>query len=158
MANSSLYLIDDVDAAEREELQRWIHDAGGESSDLVVLPDLRQAPPSSLEAFADQLAMAGDALLTPLRVAWLPKERDGRQTARLRDLALGDPRHPARWRKEWIRRAERERLRVIVAEPASFAELRERYRAAGGDLGKGADFGAFIVRRRCSRSSARSTD
>ena len=43
--------------------------------------------PSALEAFAGRLATAGDPLLTPLRVAWLPKERDGRQTARLRDLA-----------------------------------------------------------------------
>jgi len=80
MANSSLYLIDDVDAIERDELDRWVRDAGGEPSDVVVLPDLRATPPSALEAFADQLAAAGDRQLTPLRVAWLPKERDGRQT------------------------------------------------------------------------------
>jgi len=147
MANSSLYLIDDVDAIERAELDRWVRDAVGEASNLVVLPDLRNTSPSGLERFADQLAAAGDPLLTPLRVAWLPKERDGRQTARLRDLALGDPRHPARWRKEWVRRAERERLRVIVAEPAPMSELRDRFRATGGDPGDGAEFGAFVVRQ-----------
>jgi glycerol-3-phosphate O-acyltransferase len=147
MAESSLYLIDDVDAIEREELDRWVRNAGADRTDLVVLPDLRSAPPSALEAFADRLADAGDPLLTPLRVAWLPKERDGHQTARLRDLALGDPRHPARWRKEWVRRAERERVRVIVAEPAPISELRDRYAAAGGDPTDAAAFGSFIVRQ-----------
>src|SRR5262245_13145210 len=147
MADSSLYLVDDVDAIERGELDRWVHDAGGDHLDLVVLPDLRGAPPHTLEGFATRLADAGDPLLTPLRVAWLPKERDGRQTARLRDLALGDPRHPARWRKEWVRRAERERLRVIVAEPAPLSELRDRFAAAGGDPGDAAAFASFVVRQ-----------
>jgi len=147
MADSSLYLIDDVDAIERGELDRGVRDAGGDHSHLVVLPDLRSAPPPALAAFATDLTDAGDPLLTPLRVAWLPKERDGRQTARLRDLALGDPRHPARWRKEWVRRAERERLRVIVAEPAPLSELRDRFAAAGGDPSDAAAFGSFVVRQ-----------
>jgi glycerol-3-phosphate O-acyltransferase len=147
MAHPSLYLIDDVDAVEREELDRWVRDAGGEASHLVVLPDLRNAPATALEEFADRLAEAGDPLLTPLRVAWLPKERDGRQTARLRDLALGDPRHPARWRKEWVRRAERERLRVVVAEPAPMSELRDRFRTSGGDPDDAIAFGSFVVRQ-----------
>src|ERR671936_107119 len=102
MSRSSLYLIDDVDAIERTVLEDWVRDAGGSPSDLVVLPDLRMASDSSMSAFASGLAAAGNPLLPPLRVAWLPKERDGRQTARLRDLVLGDPRHPPRWRKEWI--------------------------------------------------------
>ena len=38
MAPSTLYLIDDVDAIERGELDRWVRDAGGAPSDLVVLP------------------------------------------------------------------------------------------------------------------------
>ena len=147
MAHSSLYLIDDVDAIEREELERWVRDAGGDPADLVVLPDLRSAPASVLEQFAHRLTADDDPLLTPLRVAWLPKERDGRQTARLRDLALGDPRHPARWRKEWVRRAERERLRVIVAEPAPMSELRDRFVATGGEPDDAAALGSFVVRQ-----------
>src|SRR5215510_7315026 len=50
MADSSLYLVDDVDAIERGELDRWVHDAGGDHRDLVVLPDLRGAPPHTSRA------------------------------------------------------------------------------------------------------------
>ena len=157
MTHPSLYLIDDVDAVEREELDRWVRDAGGDTADVVVLPDLRGAAPSALEEFANRLAAAGDPLLTPLRVAWLPKERDGRQTARLRDLALGDPRHPARWRKEWVRRAERERLRVVVAEPAPASELRDRFAAPGATRATRPRSARSSCARPCSRSSARST-
>ncbi len=82
MASSSLYLIDEVDALERAVLDRWVHDAGGASSDLVVLPDLRTSHNRAMSQFASRLEAAGDPLLTPLRVAWLPKEHDGQQTAR----------------------------------------------------------------------------
>jgi glycerol-3-phosphate O-acyltransferase len=147
MARSSLYLIDAVDALERMVLDRWVHDAGGASSDVVVLPDLRTAPSSAMSAFASRLAAAGDPLLTPLRVAWLPKERDGRQTARLWDLLLGDPRHPPQWRKQWIRRAAGDRMRVIVAEPARLSELHDRLRSSGEDPDDTTAFAAFVGRR-----------
>ncbi len=147
MSRSSLYLIDDVDAIERAVLERWVCEAGGALSDLVVLPDLRTAQDSVLSTFASRLATAGDPLLTPLRVAWLPKERGGRQTARLRDLVLGDPRHPPRWRKAWIRRTAVDRVRVIVAEPALLSELRDRFGATGCDPGDTTAFAAFVGRQ-----------
>jgi glycerol-3-phosphate O-acyltransferase len=147
MTAPSLYLIDEVDAIEREVLERWVHDAGATSSDLVVLPDLRTADDSAMYQFAKRLAEAGDPLLTPLRVAWLPKERDGRQTARLRDLVLGDPRHPSRWRKQWIRRATKDRVRVIAAEPARLFALRDRFDSSGGDSSDAIAFAAFVGRQ-----------
>jgi glycerol-3-phosphate O-acyltransferase len=147
MTTSSLYLVDDVDAAERAVLDEWVRNAGASGSDLVTLPDLRTGPSSAMSAFASRLSATGDPLLTPLRVAWLPKERDGRQTARLRDVILGDPRHPPRWRKEWIQRRAPDRVQVIVAEPAPLSELRDRFRAHGGDPDDTTALAAFIARQ-----------
>ena len=116
MTSSSLYLVDEVDAIDRAVLERWVRDAGGTSSDLVVVPDVRNASSSAMSDFARRLREAGDPTLTPLRVAWLSKGRDDRQTPRVRDLLFGDPLHPPRWRKEWLRRTARDRVRVIVAD------------------------------------------
>jgi glycerol-3-phosphate O-acyltransferase len=147
MAGSSLYLIDQVDPIERAALDQWVHDAGGASSDLAVLPAVRTAPSGELSAFARRLEAAGDPVLTPLRVVWMPKERDGRQSARLRDLVLGDPRHPLRWRKEWIRRTARDRVCVVEAEPAPLSELRERFRGNGHDPDDTTGLAAFVARQ-----------
>ncbi|MBV8949524.1 MAG: glycerol-3-phosphate 1-O-acyltransferase [Actinobacteria bacterium] len=147
MSRSSLYLIDEVDSVERAVLEQWVRDAGGSPSDIVVLPDLRTAPNGALAEFAGSFTADGDPLLTPLRVAWLPKERDGRQTARLRDLVLGDPRHPPQWRKLWMRRAANDRVRVIAAEPALLSDLRDRFTSGGGHPADLTTFGAFVGRQ-----------
>ena len=147
MASSSLYLVDEVDAIDRAVLERWVRDAGGTSSDLVVVPDVRNASSSAMSDFARRLREAGDPTLTPLRVAWLSKGRDDRQTPRVRDLLFGDPLHPPRWRKEWLRRTARDRVRVIVADAAPLSELRERFSNTGGDPDDTVAFAAFVARQ-----------
>ena len=73
------------------------------------------------------------ALLAPLRVVWLPGLVDGERTARPSDLLkLGDPRDPGRLRQLWVLARHRDRCRIVAGDPAPAAELRQRWRAAGG--------------------------
>src|SRR5436305_240412 len=82
----------------------------------------------------------GDPEVVPVRVAWLPRERDGHRRARLRDVvALNDPRRPSAGAQERIARQEPERYRVVVGEPAKVSELRRRFEAEGGER-----FDAFV--------------
>jgi glycerol-3-phosphate O-acyltransferase len=84
---------------------------------------------------ADRLSAAdGDPEVVPVRVAWLPRERDGDRRARLRDLlALRNPRRPKPAAQARIERDEPERYRVVVGEPATVSALRGRFEATGGE-------------------------
>jgi glycerol-3-phosphate O-acyltransferase len=95
-------------------------------------------PPASL--------LEGDPAvrLVPVRVAWLPEERAGSRTARLTDLVPGrDPYHPGGRRQSRILSRHHGRATVLVGEPATVGELRQRWlETTDGD-----DFGAFVARR-----------
>ena len=80
-------------SVEREVLDEWVRREHGDA-EVIQLHD-----PASGDRRAqlDARVRAGDdPWLTPLRVVWLPPERDGHRVVRLRDvvLHLGDPRHP----------------------------------------------------------------
>ena len=89
-----------------------------------------------LGALGAELAVAEDALLVPLRVAWLPPVRDGRDAIRIpHALVLGDPRDPGRLRAGWVARRDPRRCRIVVADSASVSDLRQRWqRAVGQDV------------------------
>lgn len=97
------------------------------------------------QLLADRLADAGDdPLLVPVRVTWLPRERDGARNVRPADLLLlTNPRRP--WPRLQPRIAAREpdRVRVVVGEPATASELRVRFREQAGGGGR-RDFAAFV--------------
>jgi glycerol-3-phosphate O-acyltransferase len=101
---------------------------------------------SRLDARLEQaLADAGDdPFIVPVRVAWLPRQRDGRRAAGLADLvALTNPRRPGRRLQARILRHEPDRCRVVAAEPARLSELRKRF-----ELNPDADgFPAFVGRQ-----------
>ncbi|HSJ35506.1 MAG TPA: 1-acyl-sn-glycerol-3-phosphate acyltransferase [Acidimicrobiia bacterium] len=60
----------------------------------------------------------------PLRVAWMPAERDGHRSVSWLDvLKLGDPRDPRWWRDYIILGRSPDRVRIVVGEGASDAEL-----------------------------------
>src|SRR5579862_83428 len=101
---------------------------------------------SRLEA---RLATADDSLLVPLRVAWHPQQRGGVRRVRLRDLlTFGDPRDPGRLRQAWVRRRYPDRCCVVVGEPATVSELRERWHRAGGaDAGLTTGLPEFVARQ-----------
>jgi glycerol-3-phosphate O-acyltransferase len=102
----------------------------------------------SIAKLEAQLCSDGDPLLAPLRVAWLPRKRDGERRARLTDLLRGDPRDPNALRQRWISRRELDRCRIVAGEPAPASELRQRWRhAMGGAVHETTGFAEFVARQ-----------
>ena len=112
-------------AAERAVLEEWLREVRAQGASIEVV----DAPDSELEHTLAQAT--GDPWLVAVRVAWLPRERDGVRMARPADLlALTDPRRPGARRQERILRSEPDRCQVVVAEPARLSDLRLRLGAA----------------------------
>src|SRR3954453_8591525 len=93
--------------------------------------------------------LAGDAnpLVVPVRVTWLPPERDGARNVLARDLLLlTNPRRPWSRLQGRIARRQPDRVRVTAGEPARASELRERFASRSAATGAGA-LGAFAAQQ-----------
>jgi glycerol-3-phosphate O-acyltransferase len=126
-ASSSLLLLFGETPAEKSLLQAWMEDLDGDGVGHVRAGRGELAPRLAADA-------EGDPEIVPVRVAWLPRERGGDRTARMRDvLALRDPRRPSANAQARIARHEPERFRVIVGEPARVSALRRRFEGRRGE-------------------------
>jgi glycerol-3-phosphate O-acyltransferase len=97
-------------------------------------------------ALAERLRDPGDPFVLPVRVTWLPRERDGGRQARAADLlALTNPHRPWSPLQARIARREPDRARVTCGEGARASDLRERFRRVSGAPGDDA-FSAFVQR------------
>ncbi|MCW3014310.1 MAG: hypothetical protein JWO02_1402 [Solirubrobacterales bacterium] len=93
-----------------------------------------------------RLKQGDDPLVLPVRVTWLPRERDGGRQARAADLlALTNPHRPWAPLQARIAKREPDRAGVTAGEGARASELRERFRKVSGAPGDDA-FGAFVQR------------
>jgi glycerol-3-phosphate O-acyltransferase len=123
-------------ATEHEVLEEWRRKRPGDDEVRVV----DSADPALSPSFDD----ADDARVTPVRVAWLPRQRAGARAARLSDLlAFRNPRRPREAAQRRILRDEPDRCRVVVGEPATVGELRTRFENGGDDGG----LTPFVVRQ-----------
>ena len=129
------FLVDVSSRLERRMVLDWIGRVRppGAGYRLVELPPSRRnrlrrrAVSAELRAVLEE---DGEALLAPLRVAWLAPERDGRRAAGLLDLLLhGDPRDPSWLRQHWIARRYPDRATIIAGEPAPVSTVHERWAA-----------------------------
>jgi glycerol-3-phosphate O-acyltransferase len=125
--------------AEQEVLSRWLQ-SGGAGENLRV--EMLSSPDARLEqALSDA---PEDPYVVPVKVAWLPRERNGSRTVRPRDLlTLSNPRRPRSRAQSQILKHEPDRCRVVVGEPARLGELRQRYDAARDEDG----FAPFVSRQ-----------
>ncbi len=154
-----VFLLDASSGYENRLLREWIESARPESLepelvDVLRIPasrrrpwrEARRRPGRGLEA---SIAAPGDRLLAPLRVCWRPPEREGERRVLFRDLCLfADPRDPPRLRQRLIRLRDPSRCRIVLAEPATVSQLRERWRRAGGtDAGETGGLASFVVRQ-----------
>ncbi len=118
---------------EREVITEWLASDG-------LGREHGERPPLQITLDADSVvarlvSRSDDPLVVPVRVLWLPKERDGVRRARIADLAtLTNPRNPNRLAQEWIVRKDPARHRVLTGEPALLSELRDRHVASTGDM------------------------
>jgi len=139
-ARRPIFLLDASSSLERKILEDWIerHRPDGASIseyDRLGLPPSRRPIARkrfSLARLESCLASEGDALLCPLRVVWLARERGGHRSVTFRDLlTFADPRDPGPIRQHWIAHREPDRCRIVAGDPAPVSELRERWHAAG---------------------------
>jgi glycerol-3-phosphate O-acyltransferase len=149
-----VFLLDAASAFEERILREWIERHRPESVDpagveAIRIPSSRRLRAPAAGSLEPTLATTEDPLLAPLRIAWLPPEREGRHAAGLSDLLrLGDPRDPGRLRAHWIRRFTPNRCRVVAAEPARVSEMRAKWRvAAGRDVAETVGLARFVVRQ-----------
>src|SRR6266487_2485696 len=119
-----ILLADPATEVERALLKRWLHD--GDVRPSAVLPLDGQELAKSLAA------TPADSVVTAVRVAWLPRERDGERRVYWSDvLSQVNPRRPPVFWQTRIVRREPDRARMVVAEPATVAALRERWGGTG---------------------------
>lgn len=124
--------------AERAVLGQWLARAPVPSTHVEML---ESADARLEQALADA---DGDPWLVPVRVTWLPRERDGVRAATLIDLlALSNPRRPGPRLQARILRHEPDRCRIVPAEPARLSELRSRFERHRVEEG----FSSFVGRQ-----------
>ncbi|HEX4563852.1 MAG TPA: glycerol-3-phosphate 1-O-acyltransferase, partial [Solirubrobacteraceae bacterium] len=131
-------LMDARTPTERRLIAEWARSAHA-TGELIATGD------PALEA---RLAARDDARVVPVRVTWLPREREGDRRVRTADLlALMNPHRPWAPVQPRIVRHDIDRARVTAGEPASSGELRTRFeREVGGVHGANA-FAAFVSRQ-----------
>ena len=94
------------------------------------------------------LAKSDDAVIAPVKVAWLPPDRGGRRRFLLRDLvSLGDPSRPGGRVQERILRSAPDRCTIVVGEPARYLDLLRRWSGHTGRSGDDQELGAFVGRQ-----------
>jgi glycerol-3-phosphate O-acyltransferase len=118
---------------ERGLVTRWLDE--GDLRPSAVLPLDSPGLARSLDGAAP------DTVVTAARVAWLPRERDGERRVRWSDvLSQVNPRRPPAFWQARIAHREPDRARLVVAEPATVAALRERWGGTGS-------FAQFVSRQ-----------
>jgi glycerol-3-phosphate O-acyltransferase len=150
-----VFLADASSSLERRILEAWIErrrpaELSAADYDVIEIPPSRIRHSSvSLAPLEETLAGGDDALLAPLRVAWLAREHRGERTVRLSDLlSFHDPRDPGSLRQWWTLRRETDRCRIVAGEPAPASELRQRWRQAGGaDQEQTTGLAEFVARQ-----------
>jgi glycerol-3-phosphate O-acyltransferase len=135
-----------VDAAsvERPVIDEWARERDPQ---VVAVLDAVTGSGSGLGA---ALTAYDEALVVPVRVAWLPTVERRPGMSRLSELALlATPKRPATWLSRRLAALSPGRRRVIDGEPALLSELRKRFQDTSGTSGDETDpeaFGAFVRR------------
>lgn len=146
-----LFILDRRNGFEEDVLGGWIrHHAPSDSAIPQVCLNLGDDGRGFNSApLVEALSLPGETQVVPLRVAWVPSQADIDSGPRLRDLILGDPRHPSASRGRKILRTAPERMHLLQGEPDSIANLRARFEQGfntrTGDAQR--DFADFVARQ-----------
>jgi glycerol-3-phosphate O-acyltransferase len=126
--------------AERAVLSDWLN--GAEQPAGSVRVEMLESPDARLEqALADT---HDDPYVVPVRVSWLPRQRNGARAVHPADLLrFSNPRRPGPRTQSQILKHEPDRCRILAGEPARLTELRERFEDSRDEDG----FAAFVSRQ-----------
>lgn len=117
-------LVDATSRVERELIGGWLAE-GGVAAELGV-----DAPVTQIDLDAEAVATRlvhrqDDPLVVPIRVLWLPPEREGVRRTTFADLAmLSNPRSPHRLLQRRLVATAPDRHLVLTGRPARLSELR----------------------------------
>ncbi|MBB5913105.1 glycerol-3-phosphate O-acyltransferase [Nocardia transvalensis] len=129
---SVVALVDATSPTERELIGGWLAE-GGIAAELGVEAPVTQI---DLDASAVATRLVGrrdDPLVVPVRVLWLPAERDGVRRTTFNDLiALSNPRKPHRLMQRRLIAKSPDRHLVLTGQPARLSELRANNPAVAG--------------------------
>ncbi|MFC9892666.1 glycerol-3-phosphate 1-O-acyltransferase [Nocardia sp. NPDC127579] len=145
---SVVALIEASSPVERRLVGDWLS-AGGIATELGANLPVTQL---DLDAHAVAGRLVGrrdDPLVVPVRVLWLPPERDGVRRMTFTDLAtMTNPRKPNRFAQRRLARREPDRHVVLTGQPALLSELRANNPEATAMLaaGSGEPLARAIVR------------
>lgn len=118
-------LIDAASELERRMLHSWVESRRTEGVDCIgIAPSRRKRLSRTDEALGARLTRGDDPWVFPVRIAWLPRLREGRRSASWKDVFLpGDPRDPDPVRQFVIQSRHPERIRLIVGAGARASRL-----------------------------------
>ncbi|MET8775892.1 glycerol-3-phosphate 1-O-acyltransferase [Nocardia sp. NPDC050713] len=121
---SVVALVDATSGVERELVGAWLGD-GGIAKEIGTDAPITQLDLDS-DAIADRLVgRRDDPLVVPIRVLWLPPERDGVRRMTFADLAmLTNPRKPHWLAQRKLVRKSPDRHVILTGQPALLSELR----------------------------------
>ncbi|MFB7877762.1 glycerol-3-phosphate 1-O-acyltransferase [Nocardia sp. NPDC056064] len=123
-ADSVVALVDAASGVEREVIGTWIAE-GGLGAEIGATAPVTQLDMDAKAITKRLVGRHDDPLVVPVRVLWLPPERDGVRRVTFADLALlTNPRKPNRLVQRRLLRTEPDRHRVLVGAPARLSELR----------------------------------
>ena len=149
----SIFILDARHGVEERYLRHWLrgHETSGatvDDSDCVVLPISVEGRSLSLERLDVMLGAHDDTPVVPVRVAWRVPHLQREHGLRMRDLLLGDPRHPGRLRAALVLLRDRERAQCLVGAFATIGDLRQRFagQVAGAEHGERHAFARFVAR------------
>ncbi len=125
---------------ERRLIEQWLSKGAPGSHDAITSGTTVRSIGLSARRLAETVAhRTDDPLLLPVKITWLPPERNGSRSVRLSDIiALTNPRNPNRLIQRHIVDHAPDRWRIVTGEPAPLSELRARF-AALPDDGDGHD-------------------
>ncbi|NKY84129.1 glycerol-3-phosphate 1-O-acyltransferase [Nocardia veterana] len=124
LPRSVVALVDAVSPVERELIGGWLAE-GGVAAELGI-----DAPVTQIDLDASAIATRlvdrrDDPLVLPIRVLWLPPERDGVRRTTFADLAtLSNPRRPHRFLQRRLVDKAPDRHLILTGQPARLSDLR----------------------------------
>ncbi len=149
----SIFILDARHGVEERYLREWLREpgnAGAPADDIVcvVLPISVEGRSLSLEQLDAMLAADVDTPVVPVRVAWRVPHLQPEHGLRLRDLVLGDPRHPGVLRAAIVLLRDRQRASCLVGASATIGELRQRFsrQVASAERDERHAFARFVAR------------
>jgi glycerol-3-phosphate O-acyltransferase len=129
----AVYILDAANSVEEKLLRDWLQQQAphqhSEKGTHLLRWNLEEEPKSSqLTALEALLGSGDDAVITPLRVVWLPSPDFIGSGPRLHHLLLGNPRRPGALTARYILRRFPERVCCIAGEPETIHNLAEQYK------------------------------